>query len=166
MKKDFKSKNGKVTIDVFSAWWYAKRKNIQAVPDEAAQEIKDKHWPGGDWRLIVQKAVNGVFGNVNGFRDARHMNTHDRVSWACDEIRQIKGLFVSAVSKQRRDSDGGIEVSAPWMAQGANHLDGHPKRTVSEDDSVAKLMETQQFMMNKMEALTKSVESLSEHVMH
>jgi hypothetical protein len=106
MEQEFKSKDGVVSIEVFSAWWYAKRKNVQAIPAEAAQEVKDKYWKGGEWRETIRVAVNGVFGNIGGHRDSRHMNSHDRIAWACDQIGQLKRLMAS--EQARRGSDAGL----------------------------------------------------------
>jgi hypothetical protein len=124
MEEEFKVKGKSgVSIEDFASWWYGKRKNVQAIPAEAAQEVKDKYWTGGEWTETIETAVNGVFGNLDGQRDSRNMNSHERLAWACAEIGLLKRLMASEMT--RRDSDTGLvePLTTSGKRHGASNLD-------------------------------------------
>ena len=74
-------------------WWHAKRKNRRRMPELIAQETRERYWHADDWRKLIEEAVDSVFGSEDATRDPQHLNTENRIRWACAEIGQVKNML-------------------------------------------------------------------------
>ena len=93
------------------------------MPEVVAQETRERYWHADDWRQLIADAVDSVFGSADAARDPRHLNSENRLRWACSEIGQVKHMLHDKIGAVDKKIDSELKEVKRMLAALSKKLD-------------------------------------------